>query len=197
MLAGITALGERSRGRLWPVTFLFFSVFSILGGAVSGAFLGATGSVLAVGGVDLRVRLYAAGAAALVGGVLDLRLRGLLLPSIARQVNGGWMTAYRGWVYGAGFGFQLGGGLSTVVIASATYLCLLCAALTGSPLSGAVIMGAYGAVRGLSLLPGAFIRRPSQLARLSTALTRSDQVATSRGNSPRRLDRGCHCCNIT
>jgi hypothetical protein len=31
-------------------------------------------------------------------------------PSWQRQVDERWLTTYRGWVYGAGFGFQLGAG---------------------------------------------------------------------------------------
>ena len=59
---------------------------------------------------------------AALGLAADLRLGGLRLPGPRRQVDERWLHRYRGWVYGVGFGFQLGFGLLTVVTTSTVYL---------------------------------------------------------------------------
>lgn len=51
--------------------------------------------------------------AGLAGLALDLGLGALRLPGPARQVDEDWLARYRGWVYGAGFGTQLGLGVVT------------------------------------------------------------------------------------
>ena len=51
------------------------------------------------------------------------------MPGPRRQVNERWLDEYRGWVYGLGFGAQLGLGVSTVVSSAATYVAIIaCAA---------------------------------------------------------------------
>ena len=53
------------------------------------------------------------------------------VPGPRRQVDERWLDEYRGWVYGAGYGAQLGLGVTTVVSSAATYVALLAAFLTG------------------------------------------------------------------
>ena len=49
-------------------------------------------------------------------------LGGLHLPPTRRQVNERWLDQFRLWVYGAGFGWQIGTGLATYVKTAAVYL---------------------------------------------------------------------------
>src|SRR5919199_572668 len=56
----------------------------------------------------------------------------------------------RGWVYGAGFGGQLGVGVATIVTTSLVYATLIAAFLSAAVWSGALIAGAGGAARGLT-----------------------------------------------
>jgi sulfite exporter TauE/SafE len=90
-------------------------------------------------------------------------------------VNEDWLVQFRGWVYGAGFGFQLGLGVITIVTISAVYAVLLAAVMTGSPAGGALIGLAFGLVRGATILGAARIRHPEQLLRLDATLRRWDR----------------------
>src|ERR1700683_1402386 len=131
MLTSITPLGERGRNSRWGVTVSAFVIGSSVAGALLGASAGGIGALLDDQSLAFSLRLLVLVGAALVGVALDLGLGGTRLPSVARQVNEDWMRSYRGWVYGVGFGFQLGLGLVTVVSASAVYLAFLAALLSG------------------------------------------------------------------
>src|SRR5581483_10542407 len=94
------------------------------------------------------------------------------VPGPRRQVNEGWLDQYRGWIYGLGFGAQLGLGLTTVVTSTATYAALLAALLSAHASWGAAIVGCYGALRGLTPLLAARIRTPRQLMAFHAAMGR-------------------------
>jgi sulfite exporter TauE/SafE len=79
-------------------------------------------------------------------------------------VNEDWLTTYRGWVYGAGFGFQLGLGWSTIITTSLVYSTFMVAALTASPALGAVIGLVFGVARAMPILSASRIQNPRQLA---------------------------------
>jgi hypothetical protein len=106
----------------------------------------------------------------LVGLALDVRAHGHGLPSWKRQVDEAWLTRYRGWVYGLGFGAQLGVGVTTVVSSAGMYVAMAAAFLAERPAAGAVIVGCFGAIRGLTLLAGAGVRTPTQLLAMHSAL---------------------------
>src|SRR3954451_8576888 len=147
MLASITPLGERGRGASWRRTVTAYVVASTVGGAVIGAVLGALGMALHV--QDTLWTLVAAGLLALVAAALDLAGR---LPTVRRQVDETWMTRYRDWVYGAGFGLQLGVGGVTIVTSASLYLPGLVELMTGDPAVGALVGAAFGASRAAPLL---------------------------------------------
>src|ERR1700704_3842335 len=103
MLASITPLGERGRGRRWGVTVAAYVVGSVAGGAAAGALAGLVGSLLVSGlSVATRVSLVVA----LLAGGLVLDFLGAV-PGPRRQVDESWLDRYRGGVYGFGFGVQL------------------------------------------------------------------------------------------
>ena len=176
MLGSITPLGERSRNRRWGVTVAAYLAGSTLGGALIGAALGGLGAVLPLtGGMTVGARLGALAVAAAVGLAFDLRLGGLRLPTVRRQVNQDWIVTYRGWVVGLGFGLQLGMGVVTIVTTSAVYVMLLAAFLSGGAATGAVIAGAFGLARASVLLSVAGVKRPEQLGRVDAVLRRWDR----------------------
>ena len=85
----------------------------VLGATAAGAALGA---VIGAARVAARrwqrtARLAALAVAALAAIALDARR--LRVPGPNRQVNERWLDEYRGWVYGLGFGAQLGLGITT------------------------------------------------------------------------------------
>jgi sulfite exporter TauE/SafE len=168
MLASISPVGEASRRQRWTVTVTAYALSSALAGTLVGGLLGAVGSVLGAGGWG-RWALVVLGAATLSGAVLDAR-RTSELPSWRRQVDERWLTTYRGWVYGAGYGFQLGAAVLTIVSSAMTYAALLAALLTGSPGAGALIGLTFGAVRSVPLLLTVGIRSPRRLQDLHRRL---------------------------
>src|SRR4051812_23628790 len=119
MLSSITPFGERGRRQRFGITAAAFVAGSLAGGVALGLLAGSAGSVLpsrstVVDGVLIAVVATAAA-------LLDARVGGVRLPTIRRQVDENWLTTYRGWIYGLGFGAQLGFGLATIVTTAAVY----------------------------------------------------------------------------
>lgn len=164
MLASITPLGERGRRSSWARTVTAYVLGSTAAGALLGAALGSVGRLLPAG-TD-RARLFAFAAAGILGLLLDARVRGWRLPTVARQVDENWLVRYRGWVCGLGFGWQLGLGVVTIVTTSTVYLTLLLEMLSGSAQIGALIGGVFGGVRAVPVL---LLRRVHQPADLRAA----------------------------
>lgn len=164
MLASISPVGEAARRSRWPVTVAFYVVGSLLGGLAVGATLGGVGQLLAgLGLLTPTVAVVVLLVAVAAGLVADHRR---WLPSLRRQVDERWLTTYRGWVYGLGFGFQLGAAVFTTVTASATYVVLVGAMVTGSWWAGALVGACFGLVRSLPLLATARVRSAEALRAL-------------------------------
>lgn len=162
MLTSISPLGERARGNRWSVTVLWLGLGAVAGGAAVGAALGALGQI-SVAGVDSNVRLVLLAAACAGAAAWDLS--GRRLPG-RRQVNEDWLVGYRSWVYGAGFGVQLGAAVATVVNTALVPLFMLAALLAGETAAGLLMGTAFGAVRGASLVLGRRVRTPDDLRQL-------------------------------
>lgn len=160
MLASITPLGERSRRSSWTVTTAMHTFGSLVGGAAVGALAGLLGW-LAVEGVSIRARVAMLAAALTAGLLLELSRGGL--PGPRRQVDERWLDRYRGWVYGLGYGAQLGTGLVTVIVSSAVYVVPLAAFLTARPLAGALIGGVAGGLRGVTVFAASGVTTPARL----------------------------------
>jgi hypothetical protein len=152
MLSTITPLAERGRGHRYGVTCGWF----VLGATAGGLFLGAVTSFLAaavrLAGPSPVVAGSVGLAASLVAFTSDTGLAGIRVPVHFRQVNERWLDAYRPWVYGVGFGFQIGCGLATYITTAAVYLMVVLAALTGDPMVALAVGGVFGLVRGLAVL---------------------------------------------
>jgi hypothetical protein len=159
MLASIHPLGERARHNRWGLTVAAHLLGSWAGGvAVFGA-LGLLGTV-----VSLPVEVAVPGMAGAVGLELWALRPDRRVPGPRRQVNEDWLNRYRGWVYGAGFGFQLGVGLATIVTSAALYAALLLTLLSHSAGAGVVAGTVYGLGRAAPLVGAWRVRRPEQLA---------------------------------
>lgn len=178
MLASITPLGERGRHRHYPLTMAAFVLGAVVAGGALGAGLGAIGSIL-LGGVATGVRMAVLAIALVAAIALDLRPG--LAPGPHRQVDERWLDEFRGWVYGLGYGAQLGFGVSTVVSSAATYVALLAALLCAEAGAGAVILGLYGAIRGLTPLLAAGVRSPDQLLRFHARFIGVQRPAATAG----------------
>jgi hypothetical protein len=162
MLASIHPLGERVRRNRWWLTAAAHVAASALAGALAGAALGGVAQLTLdrlLGGAPGVVLVTAVcGLAAVVDG------SGRRPPwPVRRQVDDGWMARYRGWVYGAGFGCQLGLGIVTIVTTAAVPAVWVLALLTASPLAGAAVGLAFGLSRGLPVLATAGVDTPGRL----------------------------------
>ena len=169
MLASITPLGERGRHSSWGVTVTAFLIGAVAAGVAAGAALGALGALMLPDGLTWRARL--AGLAVALAVAVALAAGGRA-PGPRRQVDERWLEEFRGWVYGLGYGWQLGLGVTTVVASAATYVALLAALAAGSAGAGAIVLGCFGAVRGLTPLAAAGVRSQHQLLALHRGLTR-------------------------
>jgi len=166
MLGSITPLGERSRGRRWGITVTAFALAAGAAGAALGAALGAAGGLVAISAPARTGLLGVAVAAAIV---VDL-VPGMRAPGPRRQVNEAWLHRYRGWAYGAGFGIQLGLGVTTIVSTAAVYATGAAAFLAGSAAAGAVVGSAFGLARAATLLAAGGVDEPRALATLDRRL---------------------------
>ena len=168
MLASINPLGERARNQHYWITVVAYIVGSTVAGAFLGGILGFVGAPIAIP----VVALAAIGALAVVGLVSDARHLGRRGPGPRRQVDENWLVSYRGWVYGSGFGAQLGFAFVTIVTASATWVAFACALLSGRVIAGATIGALFGLARALPILAGARVRDPAALRSLVRGLER-------------------------
>lgn len=177
MLSSISPLGERARRSRWGLTVAAYLTGSLVGGLTAGLLSSALG-LLVLGGLlpaswrssPAVVALVAA--LVLAGLLLDVRARGGALPSWRRQVDENWLSRYRGWVYGAGFGLQLGAGVLTIVTSSTVYAVLLLAAWSGAPAVGAALGLTFGLVRALPVLSLRGVHAPGDLRALFARVER-------------------------
>ncbi len=175
MLSSITPVAERSRGHRYGVTASWF----IVGAALGGATLAMAAALLA-----LAVRATGAGATGLligcaavlaVGACTDAGAFGRRPPFLHRQVDETWLRAFRPWVYGAGFGWQIGVGFTTYIMTAAVIATLVLAALTASPALACATGLLFGTTRGLMVLLSARATTPEKVRDLHRRLDRLDE----------------------
>lgn len=173
MLSTITPIGERGRGNRWGSSASWFIAGATLGGATLG--IGAALLAAGVAALDLSGDALVSIAAVLTAVTVasDLQLGGFRLPSHIRQVNERWLEQYRSWVYGGGFGWQIGVGLATYVTTAALYLMIALAALTAAPAIAFAIVTGFGLVRGLAVLLG---RNLTSFDRMASLHRRLDEL---------------------
>jgi hypothetical protein len=181
MLASIHPLGERARHSTWAVTVTAYVAGSALAGALLGAALGVAGDLgkealppwRLPGGFPF-LPLLAAVLACAAAAWSDARGPGRLWPTLRRQVDDRWLTRYRGWVYGGGFGLQLGLGVVTIVTTATVHATWLLALLSGSALGGATVGLTFGVTRALPLVALAAVDHPEQLWRFHRRMQAGD-----------------------
>jgi hypothetical protein len=146
----------------------------VLGGALVGALVSAIGAGLASLGLHLSglTVLLMLAALCLAGILADLQVAGFRLPTVSRQVNEDWLTRYRSWVIGVGFGFQLGFAVVTIVTTATVYVMLAAALLGGSVPAGVAIGATFGLARALPLLAARRVDTAPKLREQHLRLTR-------------------------
>jgi hypothetical protein len=163
MLSTITPMAEAGRGHRFRSTAAWFVLGSVVGGATLGGLMALAAFAAQSLGVTVGVGLGVTAMAALITAASDGRVGGFHLPGHIRQVNERWLDRYRSWVYGAGFGWQIGVGLATYIMTAGVYLLILMGGLIADPVIALAVGTIFGLVRGLAVYLSAGLDSPSAL----------------------------------
>jgi hypothetical protein len=179
MLSSISPLGERARATRWGTTVTAYLLGSMVGGLALGVLAAMLGGLIPVSVRSSLAVTLAVGVVLLLLAALDLlasrgggRRPSLRLPSWQRQVDEQWLGRYRGWVYGLGFGAQLGFGLVTIITSATVYAVVLVTTWSGDVRAGLAIGGSFGLVRALPVLLAGRAQEPISLGRLLASVDR-------------------------
>lgn len=172
MLSSITPMTEAGRGNRFGVTAAWFLAGGVAGGLAIGSLAAGGAALLSLADLDVSVRWALAAVAAAITASIDLGVAGIELPIFKRQVNDAWLRRYRSWVYGAGFGAQIGFGLATYIMTAGVFLTIALAVLTASPAAALLVGAAFGLVRGSAVYVGRSGTTPAALGAIHDRLDR-------------------------
>ena len=163
MLSQLTPVGEASRGYRYRTTAIWFVVGAVVGGAMLGGLMAALAAAVSALEASSVALLGIAAALAVLGAAVDGGVFGFAPPFLHRQVNEYWLGKYRAWVYGSGFGWQIGTGVTTYIMTAAVFLTVALGALSASPIAAMLIGVCFGLARGLAVLLTARLRTTAEL----------------------------------
>ena len=163
MLSQISPMAEAGRGRKFGRTASWFIAGAVVGGLTLGCGIAVGAIAFAATGLGETPAIALVIGGAFACAAVDTRVLGFGPPFLCRQVNQDWLLNYRPWVYGGGFGWQIGAGVTTYVMTAAVPLMILVGALGTNPWIALAIGAAFGLVRGLAVLLGARLRTPAAL----------------------------------
>ncbi len=152
MLSQLNPLAERSRGQRYPVTATWFVLGALAGGATLGAAMMALAVVVDALGVGAAAAAGTAAVIALAGAASDAHVLPWSPPFNRRQVNEDWLPRYRGWLYGVGFGWQIGTGVATYIMTAAVFVMIAFGALGASVWIALAVALTFALVRGVVVL---------------------------------------------
>lgn len=152
MLSQLTPVGEASRGYRYRTTASWYIAGAVVGGAMLGGVMAACAAAVSSLGASSGTLLGIAACLAVVGGAVDSGVLGFAPPFFKRQVNEYWLGRYRSWVYGGGFGWQIGTGMTTYIMTAAVFLTIAFGALSAGPWAAFAIGVGFGLARGLAVL---------------------------------------------
>src|SRR6185312_4814217 len=133
MLSQLTPVGEASRGDRYRTTAAWFVTGALVGGATLGGVMAVLAAAVAAIGASATALLGTAAGLSVLAAAVNAGVLGFAPPFCKRQVNEYWLGRYRAWVYGSGFGWQIGTGVTTYIMTAAVFLAAALGALTGGP----------------------------------------------------------------
>ncbi len=171
MLSSIHPFGERSRDNSFGHT----ATAHIVGSTIGGVALGALGALVGLAFTALlnpsdAVRTILLVAATGLAFFFEVTRSERLLPTRTRQVDENWIQTYRGWVYGGGWGAELGFGISTIITTALVHLLVVAMVLSSSPAIAVALGALFGFVRGATILGAARVDTPERLRELHRRL---------------------------
>jgi hypothetical protein len=179
MLSTITPMAERGRGHRFRSTAWWFVVGAVVGGATLGGVMAALALAVRALALPGPALVVAALVAAATTTLSDVGLTGHRLPYHCRQVNERWLDRFRPWVYGAGFGWQIGCGLATYIVTAGVYLMIVLGAVSGRPWVALGLGTLFGLVRGVVVFVGRSATDPAGLRSLHLRLARLAPVSAA------------------
>ena len=175
MLSQITPVAEAGRNQRYARTACWFIVGAVAGGLTLGAAAAALAVIVAALDLSHNAAIVISALCAFTAAAIDSRVLGFGPPFVRRQVNENWLSRYRPWVYGSGFGWQIGTGLVTYVMTAAVPLIIVFAALSASPSAAMGLALLFGFTRGLAVLLSAPLRSQSDLYGFHRRFTRASE----------------------
>ena len=166
MLSQLTPVGEASRGYRYGTTAAWFVAGAVVGGAMLGGVMALLAAGVAAIDISSSTALGVVAGLAIASAAVDSGVLGVAPPFFLRQVNEDWLGRYRAWVYGSGFGWQVGSGVTTYIMTAAVFLTIAMGALTAGPLAALALGVLFGLVRGLAVLLTARLRSTAELFEL-------------------------------
>jgi hypothetical protein len=163
MLSQITPMAEAGRHQKFARTASWFVAGAVLGGVTLGAAIAGIAIALNAAGIEQSTAITLIAGCAFTAAAVDANLFGFGPPFLPRQVNEAWLSRYRAWVYGGGFGWQIGAGVTTYVMTAAVPLMIVVGALSANAWAAVAIGAAFGLARGLAVLLGARLHNPAAL----------------------------------
>ena len=153
---------EASDRRRWPLAAGLYTAACLAAAALLGAALGAGGHAaqgLACGagcGWWPAAGAWVVGVLAIAYAASDVGLVRLPRPTLMHAVPVTWWRRWRPYGAALAYGGALGLGLTTRIHFGAFYVLCAVSVLTGEAGYGALLMGTYGAARGLVLFPASW-----------------------------------------
>ena len=163
MLSQITPVAEAGRGHRFGRTAAWFIAGAALGGASLGCVIALGARAFGALGAGSHIAITLLIGCTLTAAAVDARVLGSGPPFLRRQVNEAWLSKYRSWVYGGGFGWQIGAGVTTYVMTAAVPLLIVAGVLSGNAGTALTIAITFGLARGLAVLLGARLHTSSAL----------------------------------
>jgi hypothetical protein len=175
MVQTITPVVHGGRRGRWLGSVAAYTTGATLGAAALGALLGGVGRVL--GAPWGSAGLWAVAAVAAVFASRELLRVPIPLPNLHRQVPDWWRTFFSPPVAALLYGLGLGIGFLTYISFGTLVAVAAAASESGSALTGAVLVGAFGLARGLSVL---VVWSGTTEERLGRVVDRIDVLGASR-----------------
>jgi hypothetical protein len=163
---------EAGRGYRFRSTATWFTLGGVLGGLTTGIVAAAGAAGIAALDLSDAARWTVGAVLATAGLAIDLGITGISLPIFKRQVDDAWLRRYRSWVYGSGFGWQIGTGVATYIMTAGVLVTIALAVLTGSPAAAIAIGLVFGLVRGSAVWIGRSATTPGALGAVHDRLDR-------------------------
>jgi MFS family permease len=179
MLSSITPVAEQGRGHRFRSTALWFVAGAVVGGAMLGGVMAALAVAVRWFALPGVAAVSVVMAVAVITSLSDSGVSSHRLPFHGRQVNERWLDQYRSWVYGAGFGWQIGCGLATYIVTAGVYLVIVLGALSGDPWVALGLGTLFGLVRGLAVFASRKVHDPASLRSLHLRLARLDPMSAA------------------